>query len=112
MRQAVGDEIVDDAAVLVRQERVLRLAVTHAVDVVREHLLEERLRGRAVHVDLAHVRDVEHSRVCAHRAMLLDDALVLDRHLEACERHHACAEGDVTGVQRRALERRFHRPRL
>ena len=96
----------------VGQQRVLRLAVLEAVDVVREHRLEERLRARAVHVDLAHVRDVERARVRSHRLVLLDDARVLDGHLVAGEGHHARPEGDVAIEERRAPQRRFHEPRL
>ena len=83
-----------------------------AIDVVREHRLQERLRGRSVDVDLAHVRDVERARVGADGLVLRDDALVLHGHLVAGERHHARAERDVARVERRAQERRFHGPRL
>jgi hypothetical protein len=106
VREPVDDEIVDDPAALVRQERVLRLAVPDAIEVVREHSLEERVRARPVHVDLAHVRDVERAGVGPHCAVLLDDACVLDGHLVPREGHHARAESDVALVQRRARERR------
>ena len=112
MAEAVRDEVVDDPARLVREQRVLRLAVFEPVDVVREHRLQELLRGRAVDVDLAHVRDVERSRVGSNGPVLGDDALVLDGHLVAGEGHHARTERDVALVERRAQERRFHGPRL
>ena len=48
----------------------------------------------------------------ANRLVLLDDALVLDGHLVAGEGHHARAERDVALEERRALQRRFHEPRL
>ena len=82
------------------------------VDVVRQHRLQERLRTRPVHVDLAHVRDVERARIAPNRLVLLDDAFVLDGHLVAGERHHARSERDVAIEERRALQRRFHEPRL
>ena len=66
----------------------------------------------AVHVDLSHVRHVEDARVGANRLVLGDDALVLHRHLEARERHHARSESHVAPVERSALERRVHGPRL
>ena len=51
----VGDQVVDDAAAFIRQERVLRLAVTDLVEVVREQRLEELVRSRAFDMELAHV---------------------------------------------------------
>ena len=106
VRKPIDDEVVDDPAQLVREERVLRAAVLDLVEIVREHLLEEGVRGRPVDVDVAHVRDVEGAAVRAHRAMLLDHAGVLDGHLVARERHHPRPERDVARVERRALERR------
>ena len=68
--------------------------------------------GRAVDVDLAHVRDVECAGVGPDRLVLRDHALVLHGHLVAGERHHARTERDVARIQRRAQERRFHGHRL
>ena len=68
--------------------------------------------ARAVHVDLAHVRDVERAGIAPNGLVLLDDALVLDGHLVAGEGHHARAERDVAIEERRAHQRRFHEPRL
>ena len=70
--------------------------------------LEERVRLRPLDLDLAHVRDVEDAGVGAHGPVLLDDALVLDGHLPAGERHHPRPERDVAVVERRALERLGH----
>ena len=58
----VDDEVVDDPAALVREQRVLGLAVADPVEVVREERLEE-LRARGpLDVQLSHVRDVERAR--------------------------------------------------
>ena len=99
---AVGDQVVDDAAALVRQQRVLRLAVGQLREVVREEALQELELSRAFDVDLAHVRDVEDAAVAPDGEMLRDHTLVLDGHVPACERHHPRAEGDVAIVQRGA----------
>ena len=107
----VGDQVVDDAAALVRQERVLRLAVADPVEVVREQRLEQLVRSRALDVELAHVRDVEDARVAADRSMLRDHALVLDGHLPAGEGNHPCPRLDVAGVERRP-EQGLHGPTL
>ena len=106
VRESVDDEVVDDPALLVREQRVLRFAVRDLVEIVREHLLEERVRGGAVDVDVAHVRDVEGAAVGPNGPVLLDDAPVLDGHLEAGERHHPRTERHVARVERRARERR------
>ena len=106
-RDAIGDQVVDDAAALVREQRVLRLAVTELREVVREEALQELELGRAFDVDLAHVRDVEDAAVAPDGEMLGDHALVLDGHVPACERHHPRAEGDVAIVQRGASKSLF-----
>ena len=45
--QAVRDQVVDDPAVLVGEERVLGLSVVDLGEIVREHLLEECQRASA-----------------------------------------------------------------
>ena len=89
---------------LVRQQRVLRLAVGEPREVVREQALQQLVLLRALDVELAHVGDVEDAAVAPHGEVLGDHALVLDRHLPAGERHHAGAERDVAVVERRAPE--------
>jgi len=79
-------------------------------EVVREQRLEQVARRRPLDLDLPHVRDVEDARVRADHFVLLDHALVLDRHLPARERDHPGAEDDVTVVERRAAKR-LHRGR-
>ena len=91
---------------VVRQQRVLGLAVGEPREVVREQALQELELRRALDVELAHVRDVEDAAVAPDGEMLGDHALVLDGHLPAGERHHAGAEGDVAIVQRRASQSR------
>ena len=61
--EPVDDQVVDDPAVLGRQQRVLRLADRDPVDVVRQRRLQQIARGRALDLDLAHVRDVEDAGV-------------------------------------------------
>ena len=103
--EAVDDQVVDDSAGLGRQQRVLRLARRQAVDVVREHRLQQVACGRPFDLELAHVRDVEDPGVRADSLVLGDHALVLHGHLPAGERDHARAEGDVPAVQGRLPER-------
>ena len=106
---AVCDQVVDDPAGLVRQQRVLRAAPLDPVEVVRERGLQERVRALAPHDQLAHVRDVEDPGRGAHGADLVDHARVLDRHLEPGERHDPPAESPMAVEERRALQRVGHR---
>ena len=104
----VDDEVVDDSPVLVRQQRVLRLSGREPIEVVRECALQELVRARPLHLELAHVRDVEDAGIGPHRAVLLDHAGVLDGHLPPGERHHPRPELDVPVVERRVQERLGH----
>ena len=110
--EPIEDDVVDDPAVLVRDERVLGVAGLEAVDVVGERRLEQVARRRTFDLELAHVRDVEDAGVRAHRLVLRDHALVLDRHLPAGERDHARAERDVPIVEGRSAQRLHPRAML
>ena len=110
--EAIDDHVVDDPARIVRDQRVLRPARLQLVDVVRERRLQQIACGRSFDLELAHVRDVEDARIGAHRPVLLDHALILDRHLPTGEGDHARAEGNVTVVQRRSPERLHPRAML
>ena len=103
--EAVGEEVVEDAAVLAAQHAVLRAA--------RRRSSRRRWRGCAagsrsacgpLRLDLAHVRDVEDAGAGAHRDVLVPDARVLDRHLPAGERDELRARRDVAVVERGPAE--------
>ena len=100
----VDDQVVDDPAPLVRQQRVLRTTDLDLVDVVREERLEQLASRRPLDVELAHVRDVEDAAVLAHGPVLRNDSLVLDRHLPAGEGNHPGAERHVALVEGRAKQ--------
>ena len=87
--KAVDDDVVDHAAPLVAERAVLGLSVAALREVVRDQPLCGPQRGTTVDADLAHVRDVKHAGVFAHRRMLLQHPGVLHRHLEAGELDHA-----------------------
>ena len=98
--EEIDDEVVEHRAVGLEQARIERLAGhLQLVDVVGEHVAQERARALAFDVDDAHVRDVEHARVAAHRAVLVDLGAVVDRHVPAAEIHHARAGRAVHGVE-------------
>ena len=104
--EAVGEEVVEHAAVLAAEHRVLRAAVG---ELARRRWRAARWRNASApgagRLDLAHVRDVEDAR--APRTATCSSRMpgVLDRHLPAGERHEPGARGHVAVVQRGALER-------
>ena len=102
--QPVGEEVVEHAAVLAAEHRVLGAALGDLRDVVGEDALEELLCLRPARLDLAHVRDVEHPGLRAHVHVLGADALVLHRHLPAGERHELGPGPLVAVEQGRAAE--------
>jgi hypothetical protein len=105
VREPVGDQVVDRAAVLVQQQRLLGVAGADAIEVVREHPLGEGQGAGAPQLELPHVRDVEDAGRRSHRLMLGDDALVLHRHLPAGEGNDPRTRRDMAVVQRRPTER-------
>jgi len=96
--EAVGDQVVDRASAVVQEQRVLRASGSDPVEIVGQHALEERERGRASELELAHVAHVEDAGVLAHRAVLGDHARVLDGHLPPGEGNHPRAGGQVPVV--------------
>ena len=97
---AVGDQVVDDPARLVGQQRVLRLAVADPVEVVGQHALQEVVGAGSADLDLSHVRHVEDAGGRPNGPVLLVDARVVDGHVPAAEVDHPGAEREVARVQR------------
>ena len=98
--EAIGDQIVDRAAAIVQQQRVLRPSRLDPVEIVGEHLLEKRQDAGAADVQPPHVRNVEDPRRAAHRQMLGDHSLVLHRHLVPGEGDESGARLDMAVVER------------
>ena len=84
-RSSVDDEVIDDSAIFVEEERVLALTDLEAFDVIRQHSVEPLARILAGRDELAHVRNVEDAEIFPHRLMLVHNACVLDRHEPAAE---------------------------
>ena len=100
-------QIVDDAAVVVEQQRVAHAVRRQRRDIARDQRFQRARRGGAGEAELAHVRDVEEPGPRPRVQVLGDDAgLVLHRHLVAGERHHPRAVRDMEIVKRRAQQRR------
>jgi hypothetical protein len=101
----IGDhKVVEDPAALVEQQRIADVAGLERGDIAREQRLERLGRALPADHELAHVADVEQTRVLARPLVLGDDAPtfagVLHRHGVAREGHHACAAGAVPGIER------------
>ena len=101
---AIGDEVVDDAAVFVEEESVVALAGGEAGDVVGEGVIEEGFGAGATDDELAHVGDVEDADVLADGVVFGHEAGVLDGHFPTGEGDQAGSEGEVIFVERGALE--------
>jgi hypothetical protein len=92
MIAAIGDhQIVENAAALVREERIALAPRREAEDIRRHEPFERPSRignvtGLRTHNDLPHVRDIEQTSGGACVQMLLEHARrILDRHLVAGE---------------------------
>ena len=100
LAEAVGDQVVQDAAVLGDDHGVLRLAVFQRGEVGDEGVVQKRGGVGALDGDLAHVGQVEDAHVVADGAVLLQLRAVLQRHLPAAEVGETGAELLVGGMQR------------
>jgi len=101
--QAVDEEVVDDAAVLVGEAAVLGLAVGQFGGVVGGDALDEVEGMGSLEDELAHVADVEDAGIVPNGVMFVVDTAVGDRHVIAGEFGHFRAEGDVFRRERGLL---------
>ena len=105
MLELVAEEVVEDAAVLLGQDGILRPVLGDLRDVVGQDPLQERLGAGPGRLDLPHVADVEDPGPLPHGHVLLADARVLDGHLPAGERDELRTRRDMPVVQGGSLER-------
>src|SRR6266478_9387514 len=97
---SIRDQVIDDAAPLIKEERVLAHSDTEFVDVVCEHRVEPLSRAQSIDNKLAHVRNIEDADVVSHCLMFLNDAGVLHRHEPSGEGNHFRAQPHVLVVKR------------
>ena len=93
------------AAALVGEDVIAGLARFHVRDAVDRQRLGPFADVPAVQFELTHVREVEEPGALAHGVVLGQDARVLDRHLEAAERHHARPKREMRVVERGTAKR-------
>ena len=111
--EPVGEEVVDDAAApRCTGTSTGRRRARSRRRRWRATSCRKRERARPLDLDLAHVGDVEHPRVGAHRGVLLEDPLVGDRHLPAGERHDlrpqlTCARRGVSAASVTVVARAY-----
>ena len=104
----VDDQVVEDGAALVAANGVQRPPGLERSHVVRHQAVQGCAGAVALQKQLTHVRDVEEPHPRTHSQVLVLDALVLDRHLEAGEGYEATAQRGMAFVQWGALQRLGH----
>ena len=86
--EAVGEEVVEHAAVLAAQHAVLGAADRELVDVVGEQALQQLAAPAAPLVSISPMCETSKTpQAVAHGEVLVADPAVLDRHLPAREGH-------------------------
>lgn len=100
LAQVGNHQVVENAALLIG-EHGIALHTHWQVDDVHRYQAFQRLGGvSATQNDLAHVRDVEQAGLLAGVQVFLEHAQrVLHRHVVAGERHHACTQFQMQGMQ-------------
>ena len=81
--EAVDDDVVDDAAIVSQQERVLRAADRQRREFAPKGVVKQLARARSRDEKFGHVRDVEDAGGFAHGAVLGEVRRIANRHLPA-----------------------------
>ena len=90
LKLAVYEEVVHRTAVRIAHHAVEYLAGLEAAaaDLIGKDVVDESLGLGALHKDLAHMGNVEHTHSLADGQVFLGNAAVLDGHNEACKGAH------------------------
>ena len=105
MMPGVGDhQVIENAAVLVEQQRIAHLARCEGRDVARYDGFECLRHIVAGQPKLSHVRHVEQARIFARPQMLGNDAFILDRHVIAGKLDHPRAFDPMPRVERERFD--------
>jgi hypothetical protein len=106
VRQARDHQIVENAAVLIREQPVTLAADRQRSQIDRHQGFKRgSRRGNVARTGadrkLPHMRDIEESRCGSHVLMFADNpARIVERHCVAGERHHARARAAMKVVQK------------
>src|SRR4051794_9353890 len=91
----VYQDVIDEAAVFVKQPGVVGLADFETANSVGGDGIGESLRLRPADLDLTHVADVEKADRSADGLVLVDNPGVLDGHVPPAEVDHPGLEASV-----------------
>jgi hypothetical protein len=89
--EAIDEQVINDAALLVGQGGILHLIVIELGHIVGRQLLEQREGVIPDDFDFAHMRNVEETGSLAYRHMFGDRSAILHGHLPAGKVNHATA---------------------
>jgi len=103
LANSINNQVINDAATLVQQKRVLPGSNIELADVICEHRVEPFARACPIHSQLSHVRNIEDADVVSYGLMLFEDAGVLHRHEPPAEGNDFRAAPHMFVVKRRAL---------
>ena len=101
--QTVSNQVVNDAALVVDQDRVLCLTDLQDGHVRHQSVIQERARIRTGHTELTHVGQVENTGTSTDSLMLSNVISVLQGHIPAAEVGERSAKLLVDRVQRGLL---------
>ncbi len=93
---AIGEEVVHNAVLVVGEAAVLHLAVGQDGSVVGGHPLHKFQRFGPFDIKFTHVGHVKHADGFAHVEVFGHHAFVLDRHVESGELYHFRTQGFVS----------------
>src|SRR5574341_1156218 len=81
-------------------------------DIIGGDVLAKFPRPCAAHFDLAHMAHIEKPGTAAHGQVLLDDSLVLDRHLPTGKLNHLRPSPPVRVIERSSFQSWRHKCRF
>ena len=105
IRPARDHQVIEHPAAFVEQQRIALLAKLERRKVNRQHRFDRRVEIGAGQQQLAHVRYVEQACILARPIVFGDNALVLNGHLIARERHHPRTPRAVPRIERQRVQR-------
>ena len=82
----IDQQVVHYTAIFVAHHAIENLSGIHLGDVVRKDMVDVTLGIGTTYQDLAHVTDVKDATSLTYGLMLVDDARILDGHVETSER--------------------------
>ena len=95
----IHQEVVNDATILVAHHAIEDFSMGHACHIVRKDVIDIAFCVSTGNQHFAHVTDIEHATGCAYCLMLVHNARILNRHVEAAKGRHQRSQGDVFVIE-------------